>query len=103
MVNRKFLDQIKKGALLINTARGELTDESALLDALKTGQLRGAALDCMSTEPPDPQNPLLQLPQVIVTPHMGSHTDDATNQMGEMAMADCLAILSGQKPAHPVN
>jgi D-3-phosphoglycerate dehydrogenase len=102
MVNRDFIAEMKTGAYLINTARGELVDESALLDALQRGKLKGAALDVFAIQPPDPENPLLALPQVIATPHMGAHTDGATNAMGWGALNDCLAVLRGEEPAHRV-
>jgi D-3-phosphoglycerate dehydrogenase len=103
MVNIEFLSQMKPGAFLVNTARGELVDEAALVHALQSEQLRGAALDCFRQEPPPPDHPLLQLHQVILTPHTGSHTDEATFQMGQMALQDCLAVLRGERPGHVVN
>ncbi len=103
MVNASFLAQVKPGAFLINTARGELIDEAALLEALRSGHLRGAALDAFALEPPGKDNPLLTLPQVIATPHCGAHTDGAMNAMGWGALRDCLAVLRGEKPAYPVN
>lgn len=103
MINRKTLMQMKPGAFLINTARGELIDEAALGEALGSGHLAGAALDVFTREPPDKDNDLLQLPQVLTTPHMASRTDDAMTQMGRVAMEDCLAVLSGRRPQHPVN
>ncbi len=102
MVNAAFLARMKPGAFLINTARGELIDEAALAEALRRGQLRGAALDVFTTEPPPPDHPLLTLPQVIATPHIGAHTDGAMNMMGWMALQDCLAVLRGEEPAHRV-
>lgn len=99
MVNSEFLGKMKPGSFLINTARGELIDEVALLEALQSGHLRGAALDAFTTEPPGPDNPLLSLPQVIATPHTGAHTDGATNAMGRAALHDCLAVLAGEEPA----
>lgn len=102
MVNAQFLARMKPGAFLINTARGEIVDEAALLEALQSGHLRGAALDVFSRQPPDPNHPLLALPQVIVTPHCGAHTDGALNAMGWGALRDCLAVLRGEKPAHRV-
>jgi len=102
MVNKDFLKKMKKGSILINTSRGELIDEDALYESLKSGRLRAAALDAFSKEPPDRDNPLLSLPQVIVTPHMGAATDMAANEMGRMAMEDCIAVLKGERPKYIV-
>jgi phosphoglycerate dehydrogenase-like enzyme len=102
MVNPSFLARVKPGAFLINTARGELIDEVALCEALQSGRLRGAALDAFTQEPPEKDNPLLALPQVIATPHAGAHTDGAMNAMGWDALHDCLAVLRGEKPIYPV-
>jgi D-3-phosphoglycerate dehydrogenase len=102
MVNAAFLAQMKPGAYLVNTARGELVDEVALYDALQRGHVRGAALDTLRDEPPDPGHPLLALPQLLVTSHTGAHTDGAANTMGRMAMNDCLAVLRGSNPAYRV-
>ncbi len=102
MVDADFLGRMKGGAFLVNTARGELVDEVALLAALRSGHLRGAALDALSAEPPGADHPLLALPQVIVTPHIGANTDGATNAMGWMALRDCLAVLRGEEAAHRI-
>ena len=102
MVNDAFLRSMKKGSYLINTARGEIIDEDALVKALQSGHLRGAGLDAFQSEPPDPKNPLLSMPQVIATPHLGAHTDGATSTMGWLAMRDCLAVLRGEAPTHRI-
>ena len=102
LVDRGFLGKMKKGAFLVNTARGELVEEPALVEALQNGHLRGAALDVFAVEPPDPANPLLAMKQVIPTPHLGSQTDGATNRMGWMALEECLAVLRGETPVHRV-
>lgn len=102
LVNAELIIKMKTGAFLINTARGELVDEVALLQALQHGKLKGAALDVFVNQPPAADNPLLALPQVIATPHMGAHTDGATNAMGWRALEDCLAVLRGERPTHPV-
>lgn len=102
LVDAAFLRRMKPGASLVNTSRGELVDEAALLEALQAGHLRGAALDAFTQEPPGAGNPLLALPQVIPTPHMGAHTDGATTGMGRMALEDCLAVLRGEEPRYRV-
>lgn len=102
MIDRAFLSKMKPGAFLINTARGELVDETALCEAVQNGRLRGAALDVLVEQPPCPDHPLLSLPQVLITPHMGSHTDNAMNAMGWQALENCLAVLRGEEPLHRV-
>jgi D-3-phosphoglycerate dehydrogenase len=103
MVNQEFLGRMKKGAFLINTARGDLIDEAALVTALENGHLQAAALDCFSREPVDKDNALLRLPQVVATPHTAAHTDEAANRMGWTAIDNCLAALRGERPANLVN
>ncbi len=102
MVDATFLRAMKPGAFLINTSRGELVDEDALCDALRSGHLRGAALDVFEREPPGAGHPLACLPQVIATPHMGAHSDGAMNAMGRGALNDCLAVLRGDSPRYRV-
>jgi D-3-phosphoglycerate dehydrogenase len=102
LVNETFLNSMKKGSFLINTSRGEVVDEDALLKSLQSGHLKGAGLDAFTAQPPDPQNPLLKLPQVIATPHLGAQTDGATSNMGWFAMRDCLAVLKGEEPVYRV-
>jgi D-3-phosphoglycerate dehydrogenase len=102
LVNETFLKRMKKGFFLINTSRGEIVDEDALLDALQSGHLKGAGLDAFIVEPPDPKNPLLNLPQVIATPHLGAQTDGVTSNMGWFAMRDCLAVLKNELPTYRV-
>lgn len=102
LVNDAFLSKMKKGSFLVNTSRGEVIDEEALLRALQSGHLKGAALDAFTVEPPDLNNPLLALPQVIATPHLGAQTDGATSNMGWLAMKDCLAVLRDEEPAFRV-
>jgi D-3-phosphoglycerate dehydrogenase len=97
IVNDAFLNRMKRGSFLINTSRGEVIDEDALLKVLHSGHLKGAGLDAFTVEPPDPKNPLLALKQVIATPHLGAQTDGATSNMGWLAMKDCLAVLKNEK------
>ena len=102
LVNETFLKRMKKGFFLINTSRGEIVDEDALLDALQSGHLKGAGLDAFVVEPPDPKNPLLILSQVIATSHLSAQTDGATSNMGWFAMRDCLAVLKNELPTYRV-
>ena len=103
LVNDEFIHAMKQGAFLINTSRGEIVEEPALIRGLESGHIRGAALDAFAQEPPDINNPLLALPQVICTPHLGAQTDGATNNMGQMALDECLRVLRGEKPLYQVN
>jgi D-3-phosphoglycerate dehydrogenase len=103
LVDSIFLEKLKKGAFLVNTSRGEVVEEQALLTALESGHLLGAGLDAFAVEPPDPTSPLLAHPNVIATPHLGAQTDGATSNMGWIAMNDCLAVLRGQQPRFPIN
>ncbi len=102
IVDENFLNKMKKGSYLVNTSRGEAINEDALLKSLQSGHLKGAALDAFIVEPPDPNHPLLALPNVIATPHLGAQTDGATSNMGWLAMKDCLAVLKDEKPLYRV-
>lgn len=102
MVNASFLESMKKGAVLINTARGELLDQNAVYEMLASGHLGGLAMDVYLEEPPKPNFPLFKFNNVIATPHTSAHTDDSVNSMGWMAFNDCLAVLRGDTPEHPV-
>jgi len=102
MVDADLIARMRPGALLVNTARGELVDEAALADALRDGRLAGAALDTLAVEPPPADHPLIGLTNVLVTPHIGALTDAATTAMGRGALDDCVAVLDGRPPRHPV-
>jgi D-3-phosphoglycerate dehydrogenase len=102
MVNAQFLEAMKSGAFLINTSRGELVEEAALLEALGSEHLAGAALDAFPRQPPPPDSPFLRLPQVVTTPHCGAHTDGAMDAMGWGSLRDCLSVLRGEMPEHAV-
>ena len=96
MIGAKELQLLKRGALIINTARGKLIDEAALVAALNSGRLAGAGLDTFATEPPDPKNPLFSLPNVICTPHIASSTRNAGIQMGAIAASNIISYLRGE-------
>ena len=92
LLGARELSRMKADALLINTARGGLVDEEALHQALVAGRLRGAILDVFASEPPG-AHPLLQLPQVLATPHLGAGTRDAQRRAGTEAAAIVIAEL----------
>jgi D-3-phosphoglycerate dehydrogenase len=102
MIDAAALTAMKRGALLINTARGALVDEAALLDAIMNGHLGGAALDTLAQEPPPPDHPLLTAPRVIITPHIAASTGASLLRMGVVAARNIAAVLTGQ-PADPAN
>src|SRR6202011_476641 len=96
VLNRERLHLMKKGARVINCARGGLIDEQALYDALISGQIAAAALDVFETEPPPPDLPLLKLPNVVCTPHLGASTLEAQESVGiEIAEAIRSLLLDG--------
>jgi D-3-phosphoglycerate dehydrogenase len=102
MVNADFLSRMKRGACVVNAARGELIDEAAILAALDSGQLGGAALDVYTHEPPPEDSPLRCHPRLIATPHCGAHTDGAADGMGWQSLRDCISVLRGEAPLYPV-
>jgi D-3-phosphoglycerate dehydrogenase / 2-oxoglutarate reductase len=93
MLNRDTLAQFRRGAILVNTARGGLIDEAALADALASGQLRAAGLDSFDIEPMTVPHPFQQIPNAILTPHIGGVSDAAYVNMGRGAAANVLAVL----------
>jgi phosphoglycerate dehydrogenase-like enzyme len=105
MIGKKQLALMKPGALIVNTARGQLIDEAALVEALKTGKLAGAGLDVYEREPADPANPLFKLRNVLCTPHIGSTTTGASAQMGVIMTQNILCWLRGEvyDPANFIN
>jgi D-3-phosphoglycerate dehydrogenase len=103
MIDAARLAQMKPGALLINTARGALIDEAALVDALRSGRLGGAGLDVFEREPIDPAHPLLTLDNVVLTDHIASHTWAGHHRLYETAVLQALQALRGERPAGLLN
>jgi len=104
MVNADFLGRMKAGSYLLNTARGPLVDEAALIEALKNGPVAGAALDCQATEPPTGISlELVRLENVIAMPHAASNTVTARERMALWAAQSIVDCLEGRVPEHVVN
>jgi D-3-phosphoglycerate dehydrogenase len=93
MLNRDTLARFKRGAILVNTARGGLIDEAALAEALASGQLRFAGLDSFDVEPMTHPHPFQQIPNAILSPHIGGVSDAAYVNMGKGAAANVLAVV----------
>lgn len=102
MLNKDAFAKMKKDSYLVNTARGPIVLEADLVEALKSGKLKGAALDVFENEP-NISAELLALPNVITTPHIASATYEARNKMGEQAVSVIMDTLSGKKPQNLVD
>jgi phosphoglycerate dehydrogenase-like enzyme len=102
MIDAPTLAAMKRGAILINTARGSLVDEAALVDALTRGHLRGAGLDVFSREPIGADEPLLKLPNVIVTPHVAWLTAETMERSLAVIAENCRRLRAGQPLLHRV-
>ena len=102
-LGRAELAAMKPGALLVNTARGGVVDQEALIEALRAGRLGGAALDVMEPEPLPADSPLMTLPNVLLAPHIASASHATRGRMASMAVDNLLAALEGRRPPHCVN
>ncbi len=103
LVNAERLALMKPTAYLINTARGSVVDQQALTEALQAGRIAGAALDVFEREPVDPNDPILKLDNVIVTPHALGWTDEWIGLTGQSALGGILDVAAGRVPPHVVN
>jgi D-3-phosphoglycerate dehydrogenase len=101
IINAQALTRMKSSAFLINSSRGAVVDQAALILALQHGTIAGAGLDVYASEPLPANNPLLQLDNVVVTPHMAAHTEEALLRMA-MVVEDVIAVLEGDEPKNPV-
>ena len=103
MINAAALARMKPDAYLINTARGSVVDEAALVDALRSNQIAGAAVDVYEPEPPLADHPLLHLNNAIVTPHFCAMTEESLYNMGTTVARGVLDVLEGLRPQFLVN
>ncbi len=108
LIGAREMKMMKPDAILINTARGGIVDDTALAEALAQGQLGGAAIDTLEQEPLPTDHPLLKLPEeiqnrILLTPHLGGVTTQALNRMLDYALANCIRVIQGEKPLAVVN
>ena len=103
LASREVISAMRPGAIFINASRGPVVDEAALIDALREGHIAGAGLDVYDPEPPESDNPLFALEQVVLTPHVGSFTDEARRLMGLTVAQDVLRVLRAEHPEYLAN
>lgn len=97
MIGKKQLAEMKKTALIINCSRGGIINEADLVEALKAGEIAGAGTDVFCNEPPKTDDPLLNCPNLIVSPHSAAQTREAVIKMAQMCVKGCLAVAEGKK------
>lgn len=98
LIGEAEIAAMKPTAYLINTSRGAVVDEKALVRALQEGRIAGAGLDVFDPEPPEPDNPLLSMDNVVATPHLSSFTDEGRARMGIGVVQQVLQVLRGERP-----
>ena len=103
IIDREFFGWMKPGAFLINTARGGVIDEKALVEALKTGRIAGAAVDVYEEEPVKADNPLLHMDNVIATPHCAWYSETAITTLQRKVAEEVVNVLDGNKPFNCIN
>jgi D-3-phosphoglycerate dehydrogenase len=103
LINEEMLKLMKRSAYIINTARGSIIDEKALYRALKEGWIAGAALDVYEMEPPPPDNPIFELDNVILTPHIAWYTEESMTRLANSVADEAIRILKGEMPVNIVN
>jgi glyoxylate reductase len=101
MIDAKALARMKRTAILVNTSRGEVVDQKALIEALREGRIAAAGLDVYENEPRVPAE-LIALENVVLLPHIGSATEASRRRMAETAARNIIAVLRGQPPLNPV-
>ena len=97
MIDGAAMGRMRPGSMLINTARGGLIDHAALAESLRSGHLGGFAADVLDIEPPERDNPLLGIPNVVLTPHVGSLTRTTYREMCVRSVENVLAVLEGRE------
>ncbi len=103
LINAKNIGLLRPTAVIVNCARGEIVELEALVDALKTKRLQAYAADVLDQEPPPPNHPLLGLPNVIITPHIGSRTNESVQRQATCAVENLTLFLAGKPPIAQAN
>jgi D-3-phosphoglycerate dehydrogenase len=103
LIGEAELERMKSTAFLVNTSRGQVVDEGALIAALEPGRIAGAALDVVATEPLPDDSPLRALPNVVLTPHFANYSVEAVRDLRESVAHAVGDVLAGRWPAHVVN
>jgi glyoxylate reductase len=103
LIGEKQLNLMKKTAVLVNTSRGPIVDDNALYKALREGRIAGAGLDVFKKEPIEMSNPLLELDNIVLLPHIGSASVETRTKMAVMAVENAVAVLKGKVPPNLVN
>lgn len=103
LIGRTVIRAMRPGSILVNTSRGPVVDEAALIEALESGHLAGAGLDVYDPQPPAADCPLLRFEQVVLTPHVASFTHEGRRRMGLTVVEDILRVLAGQQPLFLAN
>ena len=103
MLNAAAFSKMKKGAYVVNTARGPLIDEPDLIAALDSGQVGGAGLDVVAAEPLAKDSPLLGRDNVIISPHTAFYSIEALNELQTKCATDVARVLNGEKAVYPIS
>jgi D-3-phosphoglycerate dehydrogenase len=103
LIGPRHIELMKPSAIFVNTGRGKVVDEAALIGALEAGRLAGAGLDVLEQEPPEPANPLLRMPNVTVSPHMASVSDVSAVARRQLLGRQIAQTLQGRVPVGVVN
>ncbi len=102
LIDAKRIAAMKDGVYIVNTARGRIIDQTALVDALKSGKIAAAGLDVFEEEPLDPGSPLASMDNVVLTPHLAASSEEAMERMAVQVAEGVLKVLNGEAPDYPV-
>jgi len=103
LIGERGFEKMERKPLLINTSRGAIVDEKALINALKQGHISGAGLDVLEKEPPDSKNPLLKMENVILSPHIGFYSEESISELKRRTAKNVSEVLIGRWPSSVVN